>query len=179
MAFPLSKHQHEIDASCTAEYPQGVAHDAVRQLKARVIPAKEMAATVLQAELDAIKMTETDDPQAILDKFNELARLYTGSGSALTATMKKTQLMKIRPSLYSGCINTANQAAHSVITANAFNILIAKINAGSTASAAMTAAAIDIEAIECSYEQLQHAMQVRFQQLCVLQPAKFKNDGVS
>ena len=165
MAFPLSKHQHEIDASCTAEYPQGVAHDAVRQLKARVIPAKEMAATVLQAELDAIKMTETDDPQAILDKFNELARLYTGSGSALTATMKKTQLMKIRPSLYSGCINTANQAAHSVITANAFNILIAKINAGSTASAAMTADAIDIEAIDCSYEQLQHAMQVRFQQL--------------
>ncbi len=29
MAFPLPKHQHEIDASCTAEYPQGVAHEAI------------------------------------------------------------------------------------------------------------------------------------------------------
>ena len=62
MAFPLPKYQHEIDAACTAEYPQGVDHEAIRHLKARVIPAKEMAATVLQAELDAIKMKETDDP---------------------------------------------------------------------------------------------------------------------
>lgn len=30
MAFPLPKHQHKINVSCTAEYPQGVAHDAVR-----------------------------------------------------------------------------------------------------------------------------------------------------
>jgi hypothetical protein len=72
MAFPLPKHQHEIDASCTSNFPQGVALEAIRRLKARVIPAKEMAATVLQAELDAIKMKETDDPQSVDDKFNEL-----------------------------------------------------------------------------------------------------------
>jgi hypothetical protein len=77
MAFPLPKHQHEIDVSCTAEYPQGVAHEAIRHLKARVIPGKEMAVTVLQAELDAIKMKETEDPQSVDDKFNELARLYS------------------------------------------------------------------------------------------------------
>jgi hypothetical protein len=50
MAFPLPKHQHEIDASCTTNFPQGVAHEAIRHLKARMIPAKEMAATVLQEE---------------------------------------------------------------------------------------------------------------------------------
>ena len=99
MAFPLPKHQHEINASCTAEYPQGVAHDEVRQLKARVIPAKEMVAKVLQAELDAIKMKETDNLQAIDDKFNELMRLYTALGSTLMATMKKKQLLKFVPSL--------------------------------------------------------------------------------
>jgi hypothetical protein len=32
--------------------------------------------------------------------------------------------------------------------------------------------------IECSYDQLQHATQAKFQQLCVLQPAKFKKDGL-
>ena len=89
MAFPLPKHQHEIDASCTNNFPQGVAHEAIRRLKARVILAKEMAATVLQAELNAIKMKETDDPQTIDDKFNELARLYMDSGSVLTAAMKR------------------------------------------------------------------------------------------
>ncbi len=62
MVFPLPKHQHEIDASCSTNYPQGVAHDAIIRLKARVIPAKEMAATVLQAGLNSIKMKETDDP---------------------------------------------------------------------------------------------------------------------
>ena len=89
-----------------------------------MITAKEMAATVLQGELDAIKMKETDNPQAIDEKFNELVRLYTTSCSTLMATMKKTQLMKIMPFLYSGCINTANQAAQSVITTNAFSDLI-------------------------------------------------------
>ena len=72
-----------------------------------MVPAKEMAATVLQAKLDAIKMRETDDPKLVDNKFNEFARLYMASGSTLTATMKKTQLMKITPLLYSGCINTA------------------------------------------------------------------------
>ena len=75
-------------------------------------------------------MKETDDPQSVDDKFNELARLYTASGNVLTVMMKKTQLVKIMPSLYSGCINTANQAAQSVATANAFNELVSKINAG-------------------------------------------------
>eukprot|EP00804_Cyclotella_cryptica_P006706 CCRYP_008640-RA/>CCRYP_008640-RA protein AED:0.60 eAED:-0.00 QI:0/0/0/0.2/1/1/5/0/1261 len=177
MAFPIPKHQHEIDASCSAAYPQGVAYEAIRCLKARVIPAKEMAATVLQAELDSIKMKETEDPQSVDDKFNELARLYTASGSVLTASMKKAQLMKIMPSLYSGCINTANQAAQSVITANAFNALAMQINAGTASSTGI--GYIDMEAIECTYEQLQHAMQVRFQQLCVSQPGKFKKDGIT
>ncbi len=89
MAFPLPKHQHEIDASCTTGYPQGLAHEAIRRLKARVIRACEMAASVLQMELDSIKMKETDDPQTIDDKFNELARLYMDSGSVLTAAMKR------------------------------------------------------------------------------------------
>ena len=44
--------------------------------------------------------------------------------------------------------------------------------------AAITATSIDMDAIECSYKQLQHTIQVRFQQLCVLQPAKFKKDSV-
>ncbi len=88
--IPLPKHQHEINASCTTGYPQGLAHEAIRQPKARVIPAREMAASVLQMELDSSKMKETDDPQTIDDKFNELARLYTASGSVLTAVMKKT-----------------------------------------------------------------------------------------
>lgn len=108
MVFLLPKHQHEIDASHTAQYSQGVAHEAIRHLKAQVIPAKEMAATVPQAKLDVIKMKETDHPQQVDDKSSELARLYMASGSTLTATMKKTQLMKITPLLYSGCINTAN-----------------------------------------------------------------------
>ncbi len=30
MAFPLPKHQHEIDASGTNEYPLGVSYEAVR-----------------------------------------------------------------------------------------------------------------------------------------------------
>ena len=68
--------------------------------------------------------------------------------------------MKIMSSLYSGCINTANQAAQYVITANAFNNLITKINAGLTASAAITATPIDIDEIKFSYEQLQNVMQV-------------------
>jgi hypothetical protein len=66
MAFPSLKHQHEINA-CTAEYPQGVAHDAVRRLKARVISAKEMTATVLRPELDTIDMKESDNLQSIDD----------------------------------------------------------------------------------------------------------------
>ena len=41
MAFPLPKHQHEIDASCTSNFSQGVAHEAIKHLKARMIPAKE------------------------------------------------------------------------------------------------------------------------------------------
>ena len=121
-----------------------------------------MAATVVQAELDRIKIKEADDPQVIDDKFNELAMLYTASGSALTATIKKTQLLKIIPSLYSGCINTVSQTAQSVITTNAFNNLIARINAGSTTSAGFTSTPVDIEAIKCTYEQVHHAMQVRF-----------------
>lgn len=90
MAFPLLKHQHEIDASFTTEYPQGVAHKAIRNLKARVIQAKEMATSVLKAKLDAIKMKETDDQQSVDDKFNELARLYMASDSSLMVTLKKT-----------------------------------------------------------------------------------------
>jgi hypothetical protein len=82
------------------------------------------------------------------------------------------------PSLYSGCINTANQAVQSMATVNALNNLIAKMNMGSAASSAATANLIDMGAIECSYDRLQHAMQVRFQQLCVLQPVKFKKGGV-
>jgi len=181
MAFPLSKHQHEIDAVCTTNFLQGAAREAIRRLKARVIAAKEMAATVLQAELDAIKMKATEDPQAIDDKFNELAILYIASGSTLTAAMKKTQLIKIMPSLYSGCINMANQVAQGNATANVFNDLIAKINAmpeGASTMAAFTVTPIDMDSIECSYEQLQHTMQVRFQQLCISQPGKFNKDGV-
>ena len=30
MAFSLPKHQHEINASCTTGYPQGLAHEAIR-----------------------------------------------------------------------------------------------------------------------------------------------------
>ena len=89
MAFPLPKHQHEIDALCTTGYSQWLAYKAIRCLKARVIPACEMAASVLQIDLDLIKMKETDDPQLIDDKFSELARLYMASGSTLIATMKK------------------------------------------------------------------------------------------
>jgi hypothetical protein len=90
MAFPLPKHQYEIDASCTTEYPQGVAHEAIRHLKAREISAKEMAETFLQAELDAIKMKEIDDPKSINDKFNELSRLHM-AGSTLTAESSSLQ----------------------------------------------------------------------------------------
>ena len=36
MAFPLHQHQHEINALCTTGYPQGLVHEAIRQLKARV-----------------------------------------------------------------------------------------------------------------------------------------------
>jgi len=43
---------------------------------------------------------------------------------------------------------------------------------------AFTAMPIDMDSIECSNEQLQHATQVRFQQLCISQPGKFKKDGV-
>ncbi len=50
MAFPLPKYQHEINASCMAAYRIGVAHEVIRCLKARVTPAREVAATVLQAE---------------------------------------------------------------------------------------------------------------------------------
>jgi hypothetical protein len=96
----------------------------------------------------------------------------------LTATMKKTQLMKIMPSLYSGCINMANQAAQSLVMANAFNALVMQINVDSAASAAASASQINMGAIEYTYKQLQHAMQVRFQQLCISQLGKFKKDGI-
>ncbi len=112
-----------------------------------MILAKEMTAAVLQAKLDAIKMKEMDDPQSVNNTFDELARLYTASGSNLTPTMKKTQLIKVMPSLYSGCINTANQAGQSMAMAKALNDLIAKINLGSAASAAATANLIDMGAI--------------------------------
>jgi hypothetical protein len=109
-----------------------------------------MTATVLQAELDAIKK-ETDDTQAIDDKFNELSRLYTASDSTLAAIMKKTQLMKIVPSLYSGCINMANQAAQADVTAKVFNDLIASMQAGRMGS---VPSQINIDSIECTYKQL-------------------------
>ena len=90
MALPLPKHQHEIDVPCTMGYTQGIAHETIRRLKAQVVLVKEMAALVFQMELDLIKMKETDVPQTVDDKFNVLARLYTASGSVLTAVMKKT-----------------------------------------------------------------------------------------
>jgi hypothetical protein len=37
---------------------------------------------------------------------------------------------------------------------------------------------IDMDSIECNYEQLQHAIPSGFQQLCILQTGKFKKDGV-
>lgn len=43
---------------------------------------------------------------------------------------------------------------------------------------AATASLINMEAIECTHEQLQHGMQVMFQQLCVSQLVKFKKDGM-
>ena len=49
-----------------------------------------MVVSVLQMELDSIKMKETDNPQTIDDKFSKLARLHTASGSVLSAVMKKT-----------------------------------------------------------------------------------------
>jgi hypothetical protein len=70
-----------------AEYPQGV-------LEARVIQAQEMAASVLQSELDSITMKETDDPQSMDNKFNELARLYTTLSITLTAALNSNQLTK-------------------------------------------------------------------------------------
>ena len=70
MAFPSPKHQHEIDASFTTGYPQGLVHEAIRGLKAQVIPSRETTVTVLQMELNIINMQETDDLQTINDKFN-------------------------------------------------------------------------------------------------------------
>ena len=37
---------------------------------------------------------------------------------------------------------------------------------------------INIDAVECSSDQLLHAMQVHFQQVCVSQLGKFKKDGI-
>ena len=51
MAFPLPKHQHEINVSCTANFPQGLAHEAIRHLKASVIPVEEMTATVFASRI--------------------------------------------------------------------------------------------------------------------------------
>jgi hypothetical protein len=76
-----------------------------------------VTASVLQSELDSIMVK---DPQSIDNKFNEWARLYTAFGCTLTAAMKKTQLTKIMPSLYLGCINMANQMAQSKATARVF-----------------------------------------------------------
>ena len=53
-----------------------------------------------------------------------------------------------------------------------------QINAGSVASAVAWASLINMAAIKCTYKQLQHVMQVRFQQLCVLHPGKFKKEGL-
>ena len=108
MAFPLLKHQHKSNASCTAQYPQGVAHEGISCLRVGVIPAKEMAAKVLKTELNTITMKETDNPQSIDDMSNKLSHLYMASGSMLTAAMEKSQQINIMPSLYSGCINKAS-----------------------------------------------------------------------
>ncbi len=48
MAFSLPNHQHEINELCTTRFPQGLVHEAIRQLKARVITGSQM-------ELDSIK----------------------------------------------------------------------------------------------------------------------------
>ena len=78
-------------------------------------------------------------------------------------------------SLYSGCINTANQQAQDEATMNAFNNLVLSLQTSTTTGVPQP---IDMDAVECTYEQLLHAMQVRFQQLCVSQPGKFKKDGI-
>lgn len=88
---------------------------------------------------------------------------------------KKTQLTKIMPSLYSGCINTENQKAQGTATAQEFNNLILSMQK-STATGILDA--INMDAVKCSYEQCLHAMQVWFQQLCDSQPGKFKKDGI-
>lgn len=95
MTVPLPNYQNDIDAECNADYLQGVAYEEIRQLKVRVIPAQEMKASVLQSELDAIKMNEADDPQSIYDELNELTRLYMASGGILMALMKNTHLTKV------------------------------------------------------------------------------------
>ncbi len=58
---------------------------------------------------------------------------------------------------------------------NAFNNLVLSVQ---TTMLMLIPKLINMEAVECSYEQLLHAMQVRFQQLCVLQPGKFKKEGI-
>jgi hypothetical protein len=48
--------------------------------------------------------------QSIEAKFNELARLYTTLGD-FQGSDEKEQMTNIIPSLYSDCINMANQSA--------------------------------------------------------------------
>jgi hypothetical protein len=68
----------------------------------------------LQAELDSIKLKETDHPQAIDDKFNQLTRFCITPGSTLTSKMKKTHMAKIMPPISSGYMKHGVTAYHRI-----------------------------------------------------------------
>ena len=124
MSFPLSQHQHAIDKSRTSEYPNGVAYMAIKHLMARVIPAPEMAASILQTELESVTMKESDDPLTVDNKFNSISRLFASSGHTLTDSAKKTQLMKILPAVYTDCVTVANSQAQQQAQLVAYNRLL-------------------------------------------------------
>lgn len=87
---------------------------------------------------------------------------------------KEKQLTKIMSSLYAKCINTVNQQAQGEATARAFNNLILSMSTSITTG---LLEAINMDAVKWSCEQLLHAMQVRFQKLCVTARQVYK-DGI-
>ena len=62
MSFRLPWHQHSSDKSRSTEYPNGIAYIAIKQLTAWVIPAPEIAASILQMELDIMTLKEKLPP---------------------------------------------------------------------------------------------------------------------
>ena len=80
--------------------------------------------------------------------------------------------MKILPAVYRDFVTVANAQAQQQALLNAHNNLLSAMRTGTNRM--VVPPPLDTRSIEASYSQLINHMQVKFQQLCVHQPLKYK-----